>query len=365
MVSRPPQWGEPAPFITAVTDGVANYSIQVAAGRWMVLMAFGSLSSPICAAAHDQVLQRRDLFDDANCLFFGVTVDIDDRNLRNLYNDTPGLRYLWDLDHKACRTLGVISDEFMNPMVFLIDRSYRIFATGGIDQTGEILDLLEHELAQERQGHEAEFAPVLLAPRIFEPEFCQTLIDYFNAHEAEESGFAIDMEGKTVIQIAAHLKRREDVTIEDEALIDGVAERMTRRLLPMVERAFGWRATEIERFLICRYSDHNQGFFTAHRDNVTAGTAHRKFAVSINLNEPEFEGGEVRFPEFGPRTYRSPTGGAAVFACGLLHDVTPVTRGVRYTLVPFLYDDEGVAIRNANVGLVEGEDMVGRRVQWG
>ena len=316
MVSKPPQWGEPAPFITAVTDGVANYSIQVTAGRWMVLMAFGSLSNPICAAAHDEVLARRGLFDDENCLFFGVTVDIDDRNLHHLYNDTPGLRYLWDLDQKVCHQLGVIDDQFMNPAVFLIDRSYRIFATGGIDQTGEILDLLEQELAREQTRQAAEFAPVLLAPRIFEPEFCQTLIDYFNAHEAEESGFAIDMDGKTVTHVAAHLKRREDVTIEDEALIDGVADRMTRRLLPMVERAFGWRATEIERFLICRYSEHNQGFFSAHRDNVTAGTAHRKFAVSINLNEPDFEGGEVRFPEFGPRTYRTPSGGAAVFACG-------------------------------------------------
>ena len=75
MAIHPPGWGEPAPFFTGLTDGVERYSIEVAAGRWMVLMAFGSLANPVCAAAHARVLERRALFDDRDALFYGVTVD--------------------------------------------------------------------------------------------------------------------------------------------------------------------------------------------------------------------------------------------------------------------------------------------------
>ena len=37
-----PLAGEPAPFFTAATDGNDHYSLEVAAGRWIVLMAFGA-----------------------------------------------------------------------------------------------------------------------------------------------------------------------------------------------------------------------------------------------------------------------------------------------------------------------------------
>ena len=87
-----------------------------------------------------------------------------------------------------------------------------------------------------------------------------------------------------------------------------------------------------------------------YRHSEALGTAHRRFAVSINLNAEDFEGGDLRFPEFGPRTYRPPTGGAVVFSCSLQHEATPVTRGRRYAFLPFLYDEASAAIREANVG---------------
>jgi len=130
----------------------------------------------------------------------------------------------------------------------------------------------------------------------------------------------------------------------------------------MVRRAFGWQAKYVERYLICRYGADDQGFFSRHRDDVTAGTAHRKFAVSLNLND-EYAGGELRFPEFGPRTYRPPVGGATVFGCNLLHEATPVTRGERYVYVPFLYDEEGARIRRANLSRVADGPPENRRMR--
>jgi predicted 2-oxoglutarate/Fe(II)-dependent dioxygenase YbiX len=61
---------------------------------------------------------------------------------------------------------------------------------------------------------------------------------------------------------------------------------------------------------------------------------HRRFAVTINLNAEDYEGGDLRLPEFDRRTYRAPTGGAVVFSCSLLHEATPVTKGTRYWSAP-------------------------------
>jgi hypothetical protein len=41
--------------------------------------------------------------------------------------------------------------------------------------------------------------------------------------------------------------------------------------------------------------------------------AHRRFAVSINLNA-DFDGGEISFPEYSPRSFKAAPGTAVVFS---------------------------------------------------
>jgi predicted 2-oxoglutarate/Fe(II)-dependent dioxygenase YbiX/peroxiredoxin len=358
--ANPPGFGEPAPFFTAETDGIANYSIEVAAGRWIVLMVFGTLGAEACRVAHDKVLARRSLFNDADAAFYGVSVDMKDRFERGLANAPFGLRYFWDFDQKISRLYGLVDGGHLRPAVFLIDRSFRIFAAEPIEATDAVLDRLEREIGAERRLEQSFYAPVLTLPRIFEPELCVALIDYFNAREPSQSGFAAEVGGRTFDLVNPALKRRQDVTVDDAEMVASLKHKLETRLLPMVKRAFGWQASEIERYLITRYSEHDQGFFSPHRDDVTAGTAHRKFAVTLNLNTGDYEGGELRFPEFGRRTYQPPAGGATVFSCALLHEATPVTKGVRYAFVPFLYDEAGAKLRRANLALV-GEAQSGNR----
>ena len=69
--------------------------------------------------------------------------------------------------------------------------------------------------------------------------------------------------------------------------------------------------------------------------------------MSVNLND-DFDGGELVFPEYGPRRYKVPAGCAVVFSGSLLHCVTPVTRGRRYAYLPFLYDEAAARVREAN-----------------
>jgi predicted 2-oxoglutarate/Fe(II)-dependent dioxygenase YbiX len=124
--------------------------------------------------------------------------------------------------------------------------------------------------------------------------------------------------------------------------------RLRQRLVPQIVKAFNFEPTRIERYLVARYDAETGGFFRPHRDNTTRGTAHRRFAVSINLNA-DYDGGDLRFLEFGDRTYRPPPGGACVFSCSVLHEATPVTRGERFAFLPFLYDEAAAAIREANL----------------
>ena len=71
-----------------------------------------------------------------------------------------------------------------------------------------------------------------------------------------------------------------------------------RRVTPEIRKVHQFEVTRMERYLVACYAAEDGGHFRPHRDNTTTGTAHRRFAVSVNLND-DFDGGEVSFPEYG------------------------------------------------------------------
>jgi predicted 2-oxoglutarate/Fe(II)-dependent dioxygenase YbiX len=132
-----------------------------------------------------------------------------------------------------------------------------------------------------------------------------------------------------------------------------------RRLIPAVDRFFQFAATRMDRYIVACYDSGIGGHFHRHRDNINAGAQHRRFAVTINLNK-DYDGCDLVFPEFGRRTYRAPHGGAVVFSCGALHQVTPVTRGRRYAFLAFLYGEADAAVREKNnANIVQAEFRYG------
>ncbi|MBM3643739.1 MAG: 2OG-Fe(II) oxygenase [Alphaproteobacteria bacterium] len=202
-------------------------------------------------------------------------------------------------------------------------------------------------------AHSINHAPVLVAERVFEPSFCRALIDYYNGRGGEDSGFMRQEGEYTVGKIDHSFKRRRDCQIEDTRLREAAMTRVYRRLAPLIRRSFQFDPTRIERHIVARYDSTEGGFFKAHRDNTTKGTAHRRFVVTINLNAQEYEGGDLRVPEFGQQAYRAPTGGAVVFSCSLLHEALPVTKGTRYAYLPFLYGDTDAELRERNKAFLD------------
>jgi predicted 2-oxoglutarate/Fe(II)-dependent dioxygenase YbiX len=232
----------------------------------------------------------------------------------------------------------------------------RVYARGSVDRPDIFIAALKAlPSPNDHAVHTELWAPVLLVPRILEVDLCKALIGVYQNGQPAASGFMRTENGKTVGKLDSSFKRRSDVVIEDLALRNALVQRIHARLVPEIKKSFQFTVSRIERYIVACYSAEDAGFFKPHRDNTTAGTAHRRFAVTINLNAEDHDGGELRFPEFGTRRYKAPTGAAIVFSCSLLHEALPVTRGLRYATLPFLYDDEAAAVRAANRQFLEGK----------
>jgi len=352
-----PRVGEPAPWFHARTAANPRYAFDTVAGRNVLMLFFGQASRPEATAALDLVLGRRRSFDDERLCFFGVTIDPADEGDERLRDRLPGLRFFFDFDRAVSASYGVMGERgdgrlAYEPTWVVLDFTLRVVARLPISRGAEAVALAEGLPPPDQANGTG--APVLLVPRVLEPELCARLIDLYEFRGGEESGFMREIDGRTVGVIDPRHKRRSDHMIEDAGLRQALMTRIARRLRPMIERAFQFDATRMERYVVARYDAAEGGHFRPHRDNTTKGTAHRRFAVTINLNADGYDGGDLRFPEFGRRTYRAPTGGAVVFSCSLLHEVTPVTRGRRYAFLPFLYDEAAAAVREANNRYLDG-----------
>jgi predicted 2-oxoglutarate/Fe(II)-dependent dioxygenase YbiX/alkyl hydroperoxide reductase subunit AhpC len=342
--------GDPAPSFRQRSGANPNFSFDTAAGRFLLLAFVGSANDPHSAAAIAAMRTLHDVFDDRRAAFFTVTNDPADEG--RIAEVIPGHRIFWDFDRSVTRLYGMerqaggIARSWV-----LIDPTMRVrcvvpFRPDGSDLS-EIIAILR---ALPDPAMFAGFplqAPVIVLPQVFEPALCDHLIALYDAHGGIESGFMREVDGKTVgIHDPSH-KRRRDHTITDKDLLSAIQARFTRRIVPEIRKIHQFEVTRMERYIIGCYTSEDGGHFRAHRDNTTKGTAHRRFAVSVNLNT-EFDGGEVSFPEYGPRSFKAPKGGAVVFSCSLLHAVSKVTAGRRYAFLPFLYDDAAARIREEN-----------------
>lgn len=349
---------DPAPWFTARSTVNQNFHFDTAGGRYVVLCFFGSAGDSGSRRILDDINHHRDVFKVDSTVFFGISIDPHDESLGRVRQDWPGIVYFWDFDLDVSRLYGAASPDGsqFNPFTAILDPALRTIAVlpFGTDPENHVLQIRRVLDAQPPVRMLTGFAPVLCIPGVFEPDFCRMLIDLYEQYGGAESGFMRDVDGKTVGVTDYRHKRRSDFDIVDEKIIRAAQLLLHRRIVPEIKKAFQFNATRIERHIVACYDASTGGHFRPHRDNTTKGTAHRRFAVSINLNADEHEGGDLRFPEFGPRTYRPNSGGAVVFSCSLLHEATPVTRGKRYAFLPFLYDDEAAKVRLANLQFVAG-----------
>lgn len=260
-------------------------------------------------------------------------------------NERLGGRLTLLADPKGAVTRGYATGARLNPQYaacYLIDANQRLLARNSADNAGSetlpdwahrmLTQMAPPETATTRSGG----APVLILPLVLDPSMCRALIDRWERAGHQEGEVTSIVDGKEVTRVHDKMKRRRDHPIHEPEVLQGLAATIGRRIAPELVKAFHFEAFKFDRFIVTCYDSERGDYFRAHRDNESASTSERRFALTLNLNTDEYEGGELVFPEYGPHRYAPEAGGAIVFSCSLLHEALPVTRGKRFTLLTFL-----------------------------
>ncbi len=218
--------------------------------------------------------------------------------------------------------------------IVVIDPMQRLHAVLPADALGEAVAACQGMHARTSEDFATPHAPVLVIENVLEPDLCQRLMDYWDSGTKSKDAVA----GADGVRADRSAKRRSDVMITDKALFEEIRERIGNRVIGEIHRAFGVGITNFEPFRIGCYDAAEQGEFKRHRDNTSPVTRHRQFALTLNLNTGDYEGGALWFPEYGRQRFQPPAGGAVVFNCNLLHEALPVTKGRRFGMFAFLFD---------------------------
>lgn len=171
--------------------------------------------------------------------------------------------------------------------------------------------------------------PFHLIPQALTSEECATLIALAEAQELKDAGL--------VRQTTAHQIRRADLAwLDDIPEAAWVTERMMRLVAQANREAFGFDLTDfLESPQVARYGAERAGHFDWHSDiGQGAAAGKRKLTIVVQLSEPDaYQGGllELR-PDSNIRTVEKARGTAVLFPSFVLHRVTPVTEGTRWSL---------------------------------
>lgn len=352
--------GDFLPEFTANSSVNPQFGFTTVAGRQLILAFVGSAHSEIGGNMVRTLVAAAEWFGERRVLVYLVTADPRDQQTGPLTSLPDRFTVFWDFDrtiHRSYRMLAPPPESGPQDVVlrigaYVIRENLRLHALVPVTPVAAFGAAIRAAVGTlpipDAPRLAARHAPVLMVPDVISREQCRQLIAYYERKGGSESGFMRDVGGQTRGLLDGKMKRRKDCNIEDPQLTKVIFNAMRERVAPEIRKAFGYRVTRIERYVIGCYEDGNHGFFSAHRDNTSKATAHRAFAVSLNLNSEDYEGGHLAFPEYGSALYKPETGAAVVFSCSLLHEARPVTRGRRYVILPFLYNEHGAAIRSEN-----------------
>lgn len=119
-----------------------------------------------------------------------------------------------------------------------------------------------------------------------------------------------------------------------------IYERLTNLVQQNNERFFNFDLSMIENLQFTYYNSSENGCYKSHVDPLNWKNPHnRKLSVVVQLSDPaEYEGGELKlYTSYNPTTIEREKGMVITFPSYTLHEVTPVTKGERYSLVAWVH----------------------------
>jgi len=181
------------------------------------------------------------------------------------------------------------------------------------------------------------------AHNIFTPEECKKIIEIgTSGKDASPLTYGIvgDMNGTTDdLEKVAKVRRSPIAWIRSDVPDNRwIFERITANLININNQFFNYELTDIQSLQFTSYDGKEKGFYGKHIDMMYKGTGTRKLSITIQLSDDkDYEGGDLLLhykdqPDVGFRNL----GTATFFPSWMLHEVTPVTKGKRYSLVAWV-----------------------------
>lgn len=158
---------------------------------------------------------------------------------------------------------------------------------------------------------------------------CDRLIGLVADHQMKDAGLVRGA-------MAHDIRRAEIAWLDDIPQADWVMNRMISLVASVNRSSFNYDLSDFgESPQVARYGAERQGHFDWHSD-IGAGTwaAKRKLTIVVQLSDPQdYDGGALELrPDSNVATAPRSRGTATVFPSFVLHRVTPVTAGTRWSL---------------------------------
>jgi PKHD-type hydroxylase len=166
-------------------------------------------------------------------------------------------------------------------------------------------------------------------PEVLSPDECSSLTNLASSAPLREGGLVGGVSDERI-------RRAGLVWVDDLADAGWVMDRMVGTVAKANRETFGFDLTDFaESAQIARYGSDRQGHFDWHSD-IGAGefAARRKLTVVVQLSSGgDYTGGDLELrPDSGIQSASREIGCATLFPSFVLHRVTPVTAGVRWSL---------------------------------
>jgi len=252
-----------------------------------------------------------------------------------------------------------------HPLTVVLDANQKILCRleqrNAINHLGDIVRAVQAQPVAMAYDVRGLTAPVLMIPDAMTPELCETVLRYWRQGEQ----YAGTLGAGAAAVVVPSGKRRTDVNIVDRELLTAIDQQLSKTVLPELRKVGAFEAMYRERYKIGCYRADDAGYYHQHRDTGVPELSHRRYSMSLGLNDA-YEGGQLHFPEYGGALYRPAKGMALLFPSALLHGVHPVTQGERLVMVSFFHGSFEEAYRKDQLlarGEIYNEDDVRMLVQ--
>lgn len=139
-------------------------------------------------------------------------------------------------------------------------------------------------------------------------------------------------------QQSLEIRSSTNTWIEPNEKSEWLFRQLTDAINEANKKFFGFNLTAFEHLQFTKYSEELRGRYGLHADVYGLMSEMRKLSVVIMLSDPaDYAGGELKI-SLGEHaeTVNNEQGTAIFFPSYCIHEVTPVTRGTRLTLVTWV-----------------------------